>query len=125
MSDKGFVELERQIDSITIGQRHRRHPGDLTKLMESLNRVGLLQPVTITPDGYLICGYRRLAAAKQLGWRTMRVWVRSGISDELTRLLAERDEVHGENLRHGGLLTPRTRTAAARTAGRSTGASRS
>lgn len=92
MSDKGFVELERQIDSIIIGQRHRRNPGDLTKLTESLNRVGLLQPVTITPDGYLICGYRRLAAAKQLGWRTLRVWVRSGISDELMRLLAERDE---------------------------------
>lgn len=92
MSDKGSVELERQIDSIIVGQRHRRNPGDLTKLTESLNRVGLLQPVTITPDGYLICGYRRLAAAKQLGWRTLRVWVRSGISDELTRLLAERDE---------------------------------
>ena len=92
MSDKGFVELERQIDSIVVGERHRRHPGDLTKLMESLTRVGLLQPVTITPDGYLICGYRRLAAAKELGWQTLRVWVRSGISDELTRLLAERDE---------------------------------
>lgn len=92
MSDKGFVELERQIDSIVVGERHRRNPGDLTKLMESLTRVGLLQPVTITPDGYLICGYRRLAAAKELGWRTLRVWVRSGISDELTRLLAERDE---------------------------------
>jgi ParB family chromosome partitioning protein len=92
VSDKGFVELERQIDSIVVGERHRRHPGDLTKLMESLTRVGLLQPVTITPDGYLICGYRRLAAAKELGWQTLRVWVRSGISDELTRLLAERDE---------------------------------
>ncbi len=92
MSDKGFVELERQIDSIIVGERHRRHPGDLTKLTESLTRVGLLQPVTITPDGYLICGYRRLAAAKELGWQTLRVWVRSGISDELTRLLAERDE---------------------------------
>ena len=92
MSDKGFVELERQIDSIVVGERHRRHPGDLTKLTESLTRVGLLQPVTITPDGYLICGYRRLAAAKELGWQTLRVWVRSGISDELTRLLAERDE---------------------------------
>jgi ParB family chromosome partitioning protein len=90
--DKGFVELERQIDSIVVGERHRRHPGDLTKLTESLTRVGLLQPVTITPDGYLICGYRRLAAAKELGWQTLRVWVRSGISDELTRLLAERDE---------------------------------
>jgi ParB family chromosome partitioning protein len=33
-----------------------------------------------------------LAAAKELGWQTLRVWVRSGISDELTRLLAERDE---------------------------------
>lgn len=92
MSDKGFVELERQIDSIVVGERHRRHPGDLTKLTESLTRVGLLQPITITPDGYLICGYRRLAAAKELGWQTLRVWVRSGISDELTRLLAERDE---------------------------------
>ena len=92
MSDQGYVELERQIDSIVIGERHRRCPGDLSKLTESLNRVGLLQPVTVTPDGYLICGYRRLAAAKELGWRTLRVWVRSGISDELTRLLAERDE---------------------------------
>jgi ParB family chromosome partitioning protein len=60
--------------------------------MESLKRVGLLQPVTITPDGYLICGFRRLEAAKKLGWDILRVWVRSGISDELTRLLAERDE---------------------------------
>jgi ParB family chromosome partitioning protein len=60
--------------------------------MDSMKRVGLLQPVTITPDGYLICGYRRLEAAKRLGWSTLRVWVRSGISDGLTRLLAERDE---------------------------------
>lgn len=84
--------MERRVDSIIVGERHRGDPGDLTPLMESLKRVGLLQPVTITPDGYLICGYRRLEAAKQLGWKNLRVWVRSGISDELTRLLAERDE---------------------------------
>ena len=92
MSDRGHIELERSVSSIVIGERHRRDPGDLTPLMDSMKRVGLLQPVTITPDGYLICGYRRLEAAKQLGWNTLRVWVRSGISDELTRLLAERDE---------------------------------
>jgi ParB family chromosome partitioning protein len=92
MSDRGHIELERRIDSIIVGERHRRHPGDLTALIASMKRVGLLQPVTITPDGFLICGYRRLEAAKRLGWRTLRVWVRSGISDELTRLLAERDE---------------------------------
>ncbi len=92
VSDRGHIELERRVDSIIVGERHRGDPGDLTPLMESLKRVGLLQPVTITPDGYLICGYRRLEAAKQLGWKILRVWVRSGISDELTRLLAERDE---------------------------------
>ena len=92
MSDRGHIELERSVSSIVVGERHRRDSGDLTPLMDSMKRVGLLQPVTITPDGYLICGYRRLEAAKQLGWNTLRVWVRSGISDELTRLLAERDE---------------------------------
>ena len=92
MSDRGHVELDRTITGIVVGERHRRDAGDLTQLMDSMKRVGLLQPVTITPDGYLICGYRRLEAAKQLGWSTLRVWVRSGISDELTRLLAERDE---------------------------------
>jgi len=92
MSDRGHIELERSINSIVIGERHRRDAGDLTPLMDSMKRVGLLQPVTITPDGYLICGYRRLEAAKRLGWSILRVWVRSGISDEMTRLLAERDE---------------------------------
>lgn len=96
MSDQGHIELERRVASIIVGERHRRDPGDLTPLIDSLKRIGLLQPVTISPDGYLICGYRRLEAAKWLGWRTLRVWVRSGISDELTRLLAERDE----NLTH-------------------------
>ncbi len=92
MSDRGHIELERSINSIVIGERHRRDAGDLKPLMDSMKRVGLLQPVTITPDGYLICGYRRLEAAKRLGWSILRVWVRSGISDEMTRLLAERDE---------------------------------
>jgi ParB family chromosome partitioning protein len=92
VSDRGHIELDRLTDSIVVGQRHRRDLGDLSPLMDSLKRVGLLQPVTITPDGHLICGYRRLEAAKRLGWRTLRVWVRSGLSDHLTRLLAERDE---------------------------------
>ena len=90
VSDRGHIELDRQVDSIVVGQRHRRDPGDLTPLVDSLKRVGLLQPITITPEGHLICGFRRLEAAKALQWRTVRVWVRSGLSDELTRLLAER-----------------------------------
>jgi ParB family chromosome partitioning protein len=92
MSDKGHIELERQIDSITVGVRHRKDPGELTALMKSIEEVGLLQPVTVTPDGVLICGWRRLEALRRLGRRTMSVWVRSGISDQLSHLLAQQDE---------------------------------
>lgn len=89
----GHVELERAVNSISIGVRHRTNPEeDLAPLMRSIERLGLLQPVTITPDGVLICGQRRLEAVKRLGWRTLRVWVRVGLSDDLTRLLAEQDE---------------------------------
>ena len=92
MSDKGHIELERQIDSITVGVRHRKHPGELTALMRSIEEVGLLQPITVTPDGVLICGWRRLEAMRRLGRRTLSVWVRSGISDQLSHLLAQQDE---------------------------------
>lgn len=93
MSDlNGRIELERTIDSIIVGVRHRKELGDIDSLMESILKVGLLQPVTITPDGVLVCGRRRLEAAKRLGWRTLRVWVRSGISDGLSMLMAQQDE---------------------------------
>ena len=60
--------------------------------MESIEELGLLQPVTVTPDGVLVCGWRRLEAVRRLGWRTLKVWVRSGISDQLSHLLAQQDE---------------------------------
>jgi ParB family chromosome partitioning protein len=89
----GHIELERRVDSITVGVRHRQHPEDgVEPLMASIKKLGLLQPVTITPDGVLVCGARRLEAVKRLGWRTLKVWVRSGISDDLNRLLAQLDE---------------------------------
>ena len=92
MSEQGHIELERSIDSIAVGKRHRQDPGDIDALMRSISEVGLLQPITITPDGVLVCGWRRLEAVRRLGWRTLKVWVRSGISDRLSALLAQQDE---------------------------------
>lgn len=89
----GHIELERTVDSIIVGRRHRQHPGEgIDSLMTSIKTLGLLQPVTVTPDGVLVCGARRLEAVKRLGWATLKVWVRSGISDELSLLLAQQDE---------------------------------
>lgn len=88
----GHIELDRTVESIQVGLRHRQDMGDLDALAASIERDGLLQPITITPDGVLVCGARRLAAIRQLGWRTVSVWVRSNISDRLGHLLAEQDD---------------------------------
>lgn len=91
MSD-GAVELERALDAIHSGYRIRQDLGDLSELVESIRELGLLQPVTIAPDGTLICGARRVEACRLLGMRHIKVWVRSGLSTELKQLLAEQHE---------------------------------
>ncbi|MCL2611701.1 MAG: ParB N-terminal domain-containing protein [Nocardioidaceae bacterium] len=88
----GHIELDRAIDSITVGARFRKDPGDLTQLIESIDCRGLLQPITITPEGVLVCGWRRLEAVRRLGWKSLNVWVRSGISDQLNALLSQQDD---------------------------------
>ena len=102
----GHIELDRTVESIIVGNRHRTDLGDLTALAESIARDGLLQPLTVTIDGVLVCGARRLAAIKLLGWRTVSVWVRSGVSGRLGHLLAEQDD----NMLHKD-LTPSEKTA--------------
>ncbi|MFJ3405384.1 ParB N-terminal domain-containing protein [Promicromonospora sp. NPDC090134] len=91
-ADEGLLRLDVAVDAITVGERHRHDLGDIDALAASIQRVGLLQPITVTPDLVLVCGYRRLVAIQRLGWTTTRPWVRSGISDRLQAVLAERDE---------------------------------
>lgn len=92
MSRDGHIELDWAVDAIRVGPRARQDPGDLASLIESIRTSGLLQPITISPDGVLLCGLRRLAAVKQLGLRIVNVWVRTGVSTRLERLIAEQDE---------------------------------
>jgi ParB family chromosome partitioning protein len=92
VSGGGHVELDWAVDGIRTGPRVRQELGDLATLVESIATYGLLQPITISPDGLLLCGARRLAAVRQLGLRTVNVWIRNGISSRLHRLIAEQVE---------------------------------
>jgi ParB-like chromosome segregation protein Spo0J len=65
----------RRVSSIKIGVRHRKDLGDLDKLAESLETIGLLHPVVIDTHNRLIAGQRRLEAAKLLKWKTVPVTV--------------------------------------------------
>ena len=89
-------ELDYPIDRIQIGKR-MRPLGDITTLVESISQIGLLNPINILPDGTLIAGNHRLAAAKALGWTQIRVRV-----VELSEVDAELAEID-ENLRRNNL----------------------
>ncbi len=89
---RGHLVLEQAIDAIIVGHQYRRDLGDLTELCESIDRVGLLAPPVLTTENVLISGNRRLAAMRQLGKRTVPVWIATGVSDKLSTVLAIQDE---------------------------------
>jgi len=49
---------------------------DLRQLADEMRREGLIDPVEILPDGMIISGHQRVRAAKLLGWKEVRCWVR-------------------------------------------------
>ncbi len=77
-----------EISKIVVGDRYRKDLGDIAGLAQSITRVGLLHPIVVTPEGKLIAGQRRLAAAKHLGWTEVPVHV----VDLQDILLGESDE---------------------------------
>ncbi len=63
--------MQIRIDDIKVRKRIRKSVGDLSSLMESMRKYGLLQPIVIDSENTLLAGYRRLEAARQLGWKTI------------------------------------------------------
>jgi ParB family chromosome partitioning protein len=63
------------ISKIRVGERIRKDMGDIDALAASIEALGLLQPIVVSPDGRLILGERRLRAAQKLGWKTIPVMV--------------------------------------------------
>jgi ParB family transcriptional regulator, chromosome partitioning protein len=64
------------IADIKVGRRIRKDMGDIAGLAESIEDLGLLNPITVAADGRLLSGERRLRAAKLLGWTKIAVIVR-------------------------------------------------
>ncbi len=79
------------IKDIKLRNRIRRQVGDLSALKQSMRRHGLLQPVLIDSDNNLIAGFRRLEAAKELGWETLEARMLE-VADRKESLLIEAEE---------------------------------
>jgi hypothetical protein len=80
--------MEANVNDIEIGERHRRDLGDVRALADSIERIGLLQPIGITKDHRLVFGHRRLEAYKLLG----RGLIPAMMIDVRHMLTAEHDE---------------------------------
>ena len=84
---------EVKISEIIVENRARVAMGWLDSLERSIEQVGVLQPIGITPDKKLIFGARRLQACKNLGMETIPVRIFDiNADDPITALRMEREE---------------------------------
>jgi ParB family transcriptional regulator, chromosome partitioning protein len=79
------------LNSIYIGKRVRKDLGDVTDLIDSMRRVGQMNPVILSEDYELIAGHRRAEAARRLGWTSVEALVLRRTS-EVDRLEMEIEE---------------------------------
>jgi ParB-like chromosome segregation protein Spo0J len=84
--------MDLDLSKITVNGRHRKDQGDLSALAASIEQVGLLHPLVVTPDYLLVAGGRRLEALRLLGRKSAPVRIVTGLDDTLQQLKAERDE---------------------------------
>jgi N6-adenosine-specific RNA methylase IME4 len=83
--------MELRLDKITIKDGRRTVDANKVKeLADSMNQVGLLNPITINKGYELVAGAHRLKAAELLGWQEINCIIMD--ADELTCELAEIDE---------------------------------
>ena len=81
------IDIERiKVDEAS---RIRQDIGDLTSLEESIQQVGLINPVLIDENDNLVAGFRRLSACRNLGWQEIEANVVELEGDELKILEAE------------------------------------
>lgn len=84
--------MRMRIDDVRVVGRYRKDLGDLDALAKSIEAVGLLNPITVTSNGQLIAGQRRLEAFRLLGRDTIDALIAEDLDAAVARLQAERDE---------------------------------
>ena len=94
----------RDIPLDEIKMRFRlRTPKDLKvrELAESIRTIGLLNPITIDNQNYLVCGFHRLSAYKLLGFETI-----PAITKDYSLLYSELGEIEEISI-NGKVSMPR------------------
>lgn len=78
--------------------RQRRELRGIDELAESIQRIGLINPIVITQDHVLVAGERRLTAVRQLGWTHVSVQFAEDLSDYELQAIELEENIKRENL---------------------------
>jgi len=81
--DKEYVEI--RLQKLKPHPRNaelytKRSRWQVEELAENMDKNGLDEAVEVTADMIIISGHERLAAAKLLGWKTIRCWIRRDLT---------------------------------------------
>lgn len=79
-------------------ERQRRELRNIDELAESIQRIGLINPIVITQEGVLVAGERRLSAIRQLGWTHVSVQFVEELSDYELQTIELEENIKRENL---------------------------
>jgi len=90
LNNQTWIEIP--VNKVKVAERIRSDSGDIESLAESIEAIGLLQPIILDDDLNLVAGYRRLLAVQMLGWEKIQAFVR-GFEDP------EAAEVHENSKR--------------------------
>ena len=84
--------MKKTIEDIKIGTRIRVEIGDISALKESIQKIGLINPIIVNEKNELLSGFRRLEACRQLGWIEVEFKIFDSNSDKVQELDLEYHE---------------------------------
>lgn len=89
-----------QVASIHVerSERQRRELRNIDELAESIQRIGLINPIVITGEGVLVAGERRLTAIRQLGWTHVPVQFVEDLSEYELQTIELEENIKREQL---------------------------
>lgn len=91
---KPAFRAEFPLDGLVFAPQARSDLGDLTDLVANIKLNGILQPPLIAEDGTVICGHRRVEAARRAGLATIPVMAYPTLSPVQVRLLQLTENIH-------------------------------
>ena len=93
MTRKSPLEVrETRIETLQVANQRRIKLGDVGRLADSIQAIGLIQPITITPNGRVVDGERRIHAVRLLGMTSIPAVTVDSLGAAVARLKLGREE---------------------------------